>query len=195
MTPGGMNVKECRDLVMVFALPVKHLPISYRPFAYRSSGLGSEFRLRAPIKHDLVATLVDHSGHFQPFEYVKTGCDRGQAAVSQALRFVFEYTLSKGATLRREPDERYRASRFAVPFKLTVDIASILAVGRRKKSHSSSEQAADSIATTPPQVCAEGRPEPTYKKNRCTRSKGHRFDRHYRRIGQTLENLKRRRKR
>lgn len=120
-----MNVKECRGLLKVFTLLVKHLPINYRPLAYRSSGLGSEFGLQAPIKHDLVAMPVDRSGRSQPFEHVKTRCDRGQAAVSQALKFVFEYTLSKGATLRRKPDERYRASRFAVPFKQTVDTASI----------------------------------------------------------------------
>lgn len=67
MTPGNMNVKECRGLLMVFALPVKHLPIYYRPLAYRSSGLGSKFRLQALIKHDLVATPVDRSGRSQPF--------------------------------------------------------------------------------------------------------------------------------
>ena len=83
----------------------------YKTFSYRSSEFGTQGKLQALIRRDLVNLLVDNLDYFQSFDHVKIYYDNGQEAVKDAVHDAFAFVLSKEATVYRDSD--YRSFRLA----------------------------------------------------------------------------------
>lgn len=106
-----MRIEIRNRLLVSFGAFVRRLPVRYVTFSYRSSEFGTQEKLQALIRRDLVSFLVGNLEYFQRFEHVKIYYDNGQDAPKDAVHDAFAYALSKEATVYRNSD--YRSFRLA----------------------------------------------------------------------------------
>lgn len=106
-----MDVEIRNRLLVSFGAFVRKLPVRYVAFSYRSSEFGTQEKLQALIRRDLVSFLVGNLEYFQRFDHVKIYYDDGQDAPKDAVHDAFAYALSKEATVYR--NSNYRSFRLA----------------------------------------------------------------------------------
>lgn len=91
-----------KKLLSAFGVFVQKLPIKYASFKYKSSEFESPLKLEQMIKRDLSAFIFERLDYFQSFDEVKIYYDKGQPAVTKALKQSFEFALSAQAYVSKE---------------------------------------------------------------------------------------------
>ena len=117
--------EQRKKLLSGFAALVRYLPIEYRTFVYRRREFESPEKLEQRMRRDIANLIRDHIEYFQGFDHVKIYYDKGQSALTKALKEAFSYALAKESMVIRNADyHSYRLSQ-AADFICGIELAAV----------------------------------------------------------------------
>ena len=93
----NIDIATRKQMLSVFRVMFRHLPITYIPFCFKTSEYTSSGSLSDYMKKKLVEHIQENLTFYQRFDSVKIYYDGGQECVSTALRNAYGQTISKEA--------------------------------------------------------------------------------------------------